>query len=166
MLRMDTEIDAQMVFSDLYNFGKFDGQNYAIWHRKIQFLLHHIKVPDYLTDTMAMPTEPENGQNAQYLRDMNAYNKWINQDKSACYTLLSCMYNHLIREFEKYPTAKKLWEGLKVMYSTSSATRLRALTLTFDQYVLDPKHTMSQHLDVMKDMIRELQNARNKFSDE
>ncbi|KAL0456747.1 UNVERIFIED_CONTAM: hypothetical protein Slati_1013900 [Sesamum latifolium] len=46
------------------------------------------------------------------------------------------------------------------------ATRLRALTLRFNQYVLDPKHSMIQYLDVMKDMIRELQNAGCELSDE
>ncbi|KAL0446613.1 UNVERIFIED_CONTAM: hypothetical protein Slati_1789200 [Sesamum latifolium] len=44
--------------------------------------------------------------------------------------------------------------------------RLRALTLRFNQYVLDPKHSTIQHLDVMKDMIRELQNAGWELNDE
>ncbi|KAL0457635.1 UNVERIFIED_CONTAM: Retrovirus-related Pol polyprotein from transposon TNT 1-94 [Sesamum latifolium] len=76
------------------------------------------------------------------------------------------MHDNLIREYEKYPTAKELWEVLKVAYGSTSATRLRALTLRFNQYVLDPKHSMIQHLDVMKDMIRELQNAGCELSDE
>ncbi|KAL0421379.1 UNVERIFIED_CONTAM: Retrovirus-related Pol polyprotein from transposon TNT 1-94 [Sesamum latifolium] len=57
-------------------------------------------------------------------------------------------------------------EVLKVAYGSTSATRLRALTLRFNQYVLDPKNSMIQHLDVMKDMIRELQNAGCELSDE
>ncbi|KAK4411886.1 hypothetical protein Sango_0261600 [Sesamum angolense] len=76
------------------------------------------------------------------------------------------MHDNLIREYEKYPTAKKFWEVLKVAYGSTSTTRLRALTLRFNQYVLDPKHSMIQHLDVMKDMIRELQNAGCELSDE
>ncbi|KAL0456393.1 UNVERIFIED_CONTAM: Copia protein [Sesamum latifolium] len=76
------------------------------------------------------------------------------------------MHDNLIREYEKYPTAKELWDVLKVAYGSTSATRLRALTLRFNQYVLDPKHSMIQHLDVMKDMIRELQNASCELSDE
>ncbi|KAG8388123.1 hypothetical protein BUALT_Bualt02G0093000 [Buddleja alternifolia] len=91
---------------------------------------------------------------------MDAYNKWLDQDKSARFTMLRCMHNNLIREFEKYPTAKELWELLQVTYDSTSATRLRALTLKFNQYILDSKHFMIQHLDVMKDIIRDLQNAR------
>ncbi|KAL0293772.1 UNVERIFIED_CONTAM: hypothetical protein Scaly_3135600 [Sesamum calycinum] len=115
---------------------------------------------------MAEPIEPENGQTAQYRRELDAYNKWLEQDMSARFTMLSCMHDNLIREYEKYPTAKELWEVLKVAYGSTSATRLRALTLRFNQYVLDPKHSMIQHLDVMKDMIRELQNAGCELSDE
>ncbi|KAL0284949.1 UNVERIFIED_CONTAM: Retrovirus-related Pol polyprotein from transposon TNT 1-94 [Sesamum angustifolium] len=115
---------------------------------------------------MAEPIEPENGQTTQYRRELDAYNKWMEQDMSVRFTMLSCMHDNLIREYEKYPTAKELWEVLKVAYGSTSATRLRALTLRFNQYVLDPKHSMIQHLDVMKDMIRELQNAGCELSDE
>ncbi|KAL0311684.1 UNVERIFIED_CONTAM: hypothetical protein Scaly_2917200 [Sesamum calycinum] len=115
---------------------------------------------------MAEPIEPENGQTAQYRRELDTYNKWLEQDISARFTMLSCMHNNMIREYEKYPTTKELWEVLKVAYGSTSATRLRALTLRFNQYVLDPKHSMIQHLDVMKDMIRELQNAGCELSDE
>ncbi|KAL0298980.1 UNVERIFIED_CONTAM: hypothetical protein Sradi_6557800 [Sesamum radiatum] len=61
---------------------------------------------------------------------------------------------------------KSYGKFLKVAYGSTSATRLRALTFRFNQYVLDPKHSMIQHLDVMKDMIRELQNAGCELSDE
>ncbi|KAL0396347.1 UNVERIFIED_CONTAM: hypothetical protein Scaly_0083100 [Sesamum calycinum] len=79
---------------------------------------------------MAEPIEPENGQTAQYRRELDAYNKWLEQDMSARFTMLSCMHDNLIREYEKYPTAKEFWEVLKVAYGSTSATRLRALTLS------------------------------------
>ncbi|KAL0404158.1 UNVERIFIED_CONTAM: hypothetical protein Sradi_2056600 [Sesamum radiatum] len=115
---------------------------------------------------MPEPIEPDNGPTIQYRRELDVYNKWLEQDMSARFTMLSCMHDNLIREYEKYPTAKELWEVLKVAYGSTSATRLRALTLRFNQYVLDPKHSMIQHLDVVKDMIRELQNAGCELSDE
>ncbi|KAL0401753.1 UNVERIFIED_CONTAM: hypothetical protein Slati_4205200 [Sesamum latifolium] len=115
---------------------------------------------------MAEPMEPENGPTTQYRRELGAYNKWLEQDMSACFTMLSCMHDNLIREYEKYPTAKELWEVLKVAYGSTSATRLTALTLRLNLYVFDPKYLMIQHLDVMKDMIRELQNAGYEFNDE
>ncbi|KAL0457633.1 UNVERIFIED_CONTAM: hypothetical protein Slati_0390500 [Sesamum latifolium] len=115
---------------------------------------------------MAEPIEPENGPTAQYHRELDAYNKCLEQDMSVRFTMLSCMHDNLIRDYEKYPTAKELWEVLKVAYGSTSATILRALTLRYNQYVLDPKYSMIQHLDVMKDMIRELQNAGCELSDE
>ncbi|KAK4383584.1 hypothetical protein Sango_2761900 [Sesamum angolense] len=115
---------------------------------------------------MAEPIELENRQTAQYCRELDEYNKWLEQDMSACFTMLICMHAYLIHEYEKYQMAKELWEVLMVAYGSTSATRLRALFLRFNQYVLDPKHSMIQHLDVMKGMIRELQNAGYELSDE
>ncbi|KAL0297952.1 UNVERIFIED_CONTAM: hypothetical protein Sangu_2462900 [Sesamum angustifolium] len=80
---------------------------------------------------MAEPIEPENGQTAQYRLELDAYNKWLEQDMSARFTMLSCMHDNLIREYEKYPTAKELWEVLKVAYGSTSTTRLRALNLRY-----------------------------------
>ncbi|KAL0373357.1 UNVERIFIED_CONTAM: hypothetical protein Sradi_3251400 [Sesamum radiatum] len=158
------EID--LAFTELHGASKLDGQSYAMWHRKIQYFLHHKKILDHLTTSMAEPIKSDNGPTTQYRRELDAYNKWLEKDMSARFTMLSCMHDNLIREYEKYPTAKELWEVLKVAYGSTSATRLRALTLRFNQYVLDPKHSMIQHLDVMKDMIRELQNIGCELSDE
>ncbi|KAL0340058.1 UNVERIFIED_CONTAM: hypothetical protein Sradi_4522600 [Sesamum radiatum] len=159
-------MEIELAFNELHGSCKLDGQNYAMWHRKIQYFFHHKKILDHLITSMAEPIEPENGQTAQYRCKLDVYNKWLEQDMSACFTMLNCMHDNLIREYEKYPTAKELWEVLKAAYGSTSATRLRAQTLRFNQYVLYPKHSMIQHLDVMKDMIRELQNAGCELSDE
>ncbi|KAK4412424.1 hypothetical protein Salat_2889400 [Sesamum alatum] len=143
-------METDVAFSDLHSSAELDGQNYAMWHRKIQYFLHHKKILDHLTTSMLEPVEPENGQTAQYRHELDAYNKWRDQDLSAHFTMLSCMHDNLIREYEKYSMGKELWQVLKVAYGSTSATRLRALTLKFNQYVLDPKHSMIQHLDVMK----------------
>ena len=103
-----TVMDAQVTFSDLYGTGKLDGQNYVMWHRKIQFVLHKEKILDHLTNTISMPTELENGPIAQYHRDMDAYNTCVDQNKSTHFTILGYKHGNLIREFEKYPTAKEL----------------------------------------------------------
>ncbi|KAL0331593.1 UNVERIFIED_CONTAM: hypothetical protein Sangu_1704800 [Sesamum angustifolium] len=84
---------------------------------------------------MAEPIELKNGQTARYRRDLDAYNKWLEQDMSARFTILSCMHDNLIHEYEKYPTAKELWVVLMVAYGSTSATRLRALTLSDEQKV-------------------------------
>ncbi|KAL0347919.1 UNVERIFIED_CONTAM: hypothetical protein Sangu_1019700 [Sesamum angustifolium] len=56
----------------------------------------------------------------------------------------------------------EMFEG---RYSSTLATRLRTLTLRFNQYVLDLKRSMIQHLNVMK-VIRELQNSSCDLNDE
>ncbi|KAL0295542.1 UNVERIFIED_CONTAM: hypothetical protein Scaly_3099700 [Sesamum calycinum] len=96
---------------------------------------------------MAEPIEPENGQTAQYRRELDAYNKWLEQVMSAWFTMLSCMHDNLIREYEKYPMAKEFWEVLKVAYGSTSATRLRALTFRFKQYLDDPTSSCDEGYD-------------------
>ncbi|KAK4426840.1 hypothetical protein Salat_1452700 [Sesamum alatum] len=106
-------METDIAFSDLHGSAKLDGQNYAMWHRKIQYFLHPKKILEHLTTSMPEPVEPENEQTAQYRRELDAYNKWRDQDLSARFTMLSCMHDNLIREYEKYSTAKELWEVLK-----------------------------------------------------
>ncbi|KAF7131512.1 hypothetical protein RHSIM_Rhsim09G0205400 [Rhododendron simsii] len=63
-------------------------------------------------------------------------------------------------------TAKEMCERLKIAYGTTSATRLRALTLKFESYVMDPKHTMAENLRMMSAMIRNLKAAGYALTDE
>ena len=59
-----------------------------------------------------------------------------------------------------------MWNQLKIAYRGTSATRLPALTLKFEQYVMDSKHSMAEHLRTMFALICDLKAARNNLSDE
>ena len=80
--------------------------------------------------------------------------------------MLSSMHNDLIGEFEDYPNAQEVWNQLKIAYGGTSATRLRALTLKFEQYVMDSKHSMAEHLRTMSTLIRDLKAVGNNLFDE
>jgi hypothetical protein len=142
---------------------KLLGDNYDIWHRKIQYLLNEKEVLETLTMEMEMPEE---GNTAQHRRDMEAYQNWFKKDRSARFTMLSCMHDDLIGEFETYQTARAMWDQLKLRFGGTTATRLRAMNLKFDQYKLDPKHTMTEHLRAMSAMIRQLKAAGVNITDE
>ena len=60
--------------------------------------------------------------------------------------MLSCIHNDRIGEFGNYPTAQEVWNQLKIAYGVTSIIRLRSLTLKFEKYVLDHKHTIAEHL--------------------
>ena len=47
-----------------------DGDNYDIWHRKIQYILNEQEVLEILTQEM---TTPEDGNTAQHRHDREAY---------------------------------------------------------------------------------------------
>ena len=116
-----------------------DGDNYDIWHHKIQYVLNEQEVLETLTFSLSAP---EYGDIEQHTRDLAAFESWSKKDRCACFTMLSSMHNDLIGEFEEYPTAQELWKALKVRYGGTSATRLRGLTMKFDSYKMRSKHTM------------------------
>ena len=108
----------------------------------------------------------ENGNTAQHRRNLKAYKSWVKKDRCAQFTMLSSMHNDLVGEFENYPNAQEMWNQLKITYGGTSATRLQALTLKFEQYVMDSKHSIAEHLRTMSALICDLKAAGNNLSDE
>ncbi|KAK2968878.1 LOW QUALITY PROTEIN: hypothetical protein RJ640_023928 [Escallonia rubra] len=126
----------------------------------MKFMLKEQELEEHLTKEMVAPTE------AQPLRDHTAYQKWNQKDRSARYTLLSSLQNDLIGQYDELPTCKALWEQLKFSFGGTSTTRLRSLVIKFEEYTKDPKHTMSEHLRVMSNMIGKLRDAGHALTDE
>ncbi|KAK2973548.1 hypothetical protein RJ640_010603 [Escallonia rubra] len=126
----------------------------------MKFMLNEQELEEHLTKEMVAPTE------AQPLRDHTAYQKWNQKDRSARYTLLSSLQNDLIGHYDELPTCKALWEQLKFTFGGTSTTRLRSLVIKFEEYTKDPKHTMSEHLRVMSNMIGKLRDAGHALTDE
>ncbi len=151
------------IVADLNRGEKLNGQNYDMWHRKIQYLLNDLDVLETLTSSMV---PPEKGTTAQHTLDQNAFDNWVKKDRCARFTMLSSMHNDLIGEFENFPTAQSMWSELKIRFGQTSATRLRALNLKFMQCTKDPSHSMAEHLRAMSSMIRDLKNAGCELTDE
>lgn len=59
-----------------------------------------------------------------------------------------------------------MWDGLRLKYGGITASWLHALMLTFNQYMMDPKHSMYEHLRVMSSLIREMRAAGHDLADE
>ena len=78
--------------------------------------------------------------------------------------MLSSMHNDLIREFKDHPNAEEMWNQLKITYGGTLATRLRALTLKFEQYVMDSNHNMVEHLRTKSILTHDLKAASNNLS--
>ncbi|KAK2993745.1 hypothetical protein RJ640_018366 [Escallonia rubra] len=148
------------VIADLVKGEKLNGNNYDVWHKKMKFMLNEQELEEHLTTEMVAPTE------VQPLRDHTAYQKWNQKDRSARYTLLSSLQNDLIGQYDELPTCKALWDQLKFSFGGTSTTRLRSLVIKFEEYTKDPKHTMSEHLRMMSNMIGKLRDARHALTDE
>jgi len=132
------------IIADLNKRKKVDGENYDIWHRKVQYLLDEKKVLKILTQSMKVPQEEDSS--SQHRRDVEVYAKWAKKDHCACFVMLSSVHNDLISAFEDYKTAHEMWNALKLKYGETSATRLRALTFKFDSHKMRPNENMKQHL--------------------
>ncbi|KAK2970909.1 hypothetical protein RJ640_012523 [Escallonia rubra] len=126
----------------------------------MKFMLNEQELEEHLTKEMVAPTE------AQPLRDHAAYQKWNEKDRSARYTLLSSLQNDLIGQFVELPICKSLWYQLKFSFGGTSTTWLRGLVIKFEEYTKDPKHTMSEHLRMMSNMIGKLRDAGHALTDE
>ena len=59
---------------------KLNGDNYDIWHRKIQYILEEQETLQTLNNTLA---EPKQGNNAQHRRDIEAYQAWKKKNNNA-----------------------------------------------------------------------------------
>ncbi|KAK2991373.1 hypothetical protein RJ640_024046 [Escallonia rubra] len=126
----------------------------------MKFMLNEQELEEHLTKEMVAPTE------AQPLRDHTAYQKWNQKDRSARYTLLSSLQNDLIGQYDELPTCKALWDQLKFSFGGTSTTRLRSLVIKFEEYTKDPKHTISEHLRMMSNMIGKVRDAGHVLTDE
>ena len=52
----------------------------------------------------------------QYKENLKAYPAQFKSDRSTRYTILTYMHDDLLGEFERYPTTKHMWAGLKIMF--------------------------------------------------
>ncbi len=98
-------IAANNVVADLTRGDKLIGNNYDIWHRKIQYLLNEQELLETLSSNMI---RPENGNTAQYKHDLEAYQSWFKKDSSTRFTMLINMHNELIGEYEAFQNAKDM----------------------------------------------------------
>jgi len=79
--------------------------------------------------------------------------------------MLYFMHNDLIGEFELCPTAKDMWDQLKICFGQTSKTRLHTFQLKWIQYQMDSSRTMTEHLRIMSGIIRDLKAAGKEISE-
>ena len=82
---------------------KLDGENYNIWHHKIQYVLNEQEVLETLTHLLSKPDE---GRTEQHQCNLAAYESWHKKDLCALFTMLRSMHNALIGEFKEYTIAR------------------------------------------------------------
>ena len=117
------------MFGDLFTNGKLYGSNYNMQHWKIQFLLDEREVLVHLTATIfAHVTKDKDNKDVmftkEYQANLVAYQEWCKTGREARYTMLYCMHDNLLDEFELYPTTKEMWDNIRLRYDQTSEARL------------------------------------------
>ncbi|KAI9186862.1 hypothetical protein LWI28_021683 [Acer negundo] len=147
---------SKSIVAKLNKVEKLNGDNYEMWHRKVQLILEEQEALETLTNTM---DEPPNGNTAQHRTYMETYQTWKRKNSLARITMLSSMTNALMCENEEFDTVQDMWIALKDKFGGTSTTKLRRLTIKFDTYRKCQNHDMRQHLREMSNMICELKFA-------
>jgi len=113
---------------------KLNDSNYDLWHLKVQFILNEGGMLYHLTISMPAPAnKDERGMDItiteQYKQNLTTYQDWFRKDRSARYTLLSCVNDDLPGKFKHYPTTIDMWDQLKIRFGQTCTTKLRTLKL-------------------------------------
>jgi len=66
------------------------------------------------------------------------------------------MHDNLLGELEDCPTAKYMWDRLKIRFNQTSVTRLRTLDLKLMQFQLDVGRPMTEQLRTLSGIIHDL----------
>ena len=111
-----------MLIGELSTTKKLNEINYEMWDRKIQYLLNdkdlleHMRVAKLLPSNKDRDGKPIDTTTVQYQESTMAYQDWSNRDHKACFTMLYCMHDDLIGEFEACLTAKDMWDKPRVRF--------------------------------------------------
>ncbi|GAV79001.1 UBN2 domain-containing protein [Cephalotus follicularis] len=103
--------------------------------------------------------EPKHRPSAQHMRDHEAYQAWKKKNSIACVTLLCCMQDDPMCEFEGFETIEHMWVAMKYKFRGTSTTKLRRLTIKFDTYQKHQNCSMRQHLQDTSNMIQKLKTT-------
>ena len=98
-----SEMASKCVVADLNKGEKLDGENYNIWHHKIQYVLNEQEVLETLTHLLSKSDE---GRTEQHQHNLATYESWRKKDLCALFTMLRSMHNALIGEFKQYTIAR------------------------------------------------------------
>ena len=72
------------IIADLNKGEKLNGDNYNIWHLKIQYVLEEQEILETINAEMEEPQADDgNNNNAQFRCDLTAYNAWKKKDSTA-----------------------------------------------------------------------------------
>ncbi|XP_075088083.1 uncharacterized protein LOC142170153 [Nicotiana tabacum] len=154
---------SKSIIADLNKGEKLNGDNYDIWSHTIWYVLDEQNALEGINHVLS---QPEEGNTAQYRRNLEVYRAWKKTNSIAREIIVSYVVDELIRECEEFPNAHAMWVHLQRTYAGTSVTRLRQLTIKFDTFKKHHDQSIKQHLRVMSNMIAQLKSVSYILSDE
>ena len=96
--------------SNFVKLERFDGGNFISWQKRIHFLLVTLQVVYVLNSPKPVETENET------IADTRKRQKWETDDEIYRGHILNAMSDSLFDVYHSVPTAKELWDRLKMKY--------------------------------------------------
>ncbi|GJV05442.1 zinc finger, CCHC-type containing protein [Tanacetum coccineum] len=128
-----TSKNLMQMLTDIVKLDRFDGGSFKRWQKKMQFLLATLNVAYFLTKSY--PKESKN----ETLGASHERPKFENDDFICRGHILNVVSHQLFNVYQKYFTAKELWNALEERYFTEDATNLGKQLLIEEQYRLENK---------------------------
>lgn len=150
---------SKLIASELAKIERLNGTNYDMWSRKIRYGLIHDNLESAIEKDG--PTLGEESSDAE----KEEYEQWKICDKKAKSLMLMFMEDNLIKVFETYESAKKLWDSLKEKYDAISDVNVQLLLHKYNTCKMSESDNVIDHCNKMLVMAKDLAAAGNELSE-
>lgn len=134
---------SKLFASELAKIERLNGTNYDIWSRKIRYGLIHDNLESAIEKDCPIlgenPTDVEKRDHEQ----------WRACDKKAKSLMLMFIEDNLIKAFETYESAKKIWDTLKEKYNAITDVNVKLLLHKYNTCKMIESENVIDHCNRM-----------------
>ncbi|XP_045034748.1 uncharacterized protein LOC116934903 [Daphnia magna] len=150
--------------NELRDYAKFNGINFPQWRYGVMLKLRRKKLEKLVLGQDPKPAETFNDENE--VTNQDVIDTWIERDTDACsiiYYNIEPIYQTSIKGSA---TSAEMWNRLAQEYAQVAVANSSQLTAKFFQYLMDPGHTVSAHVNRMRQMAEELKSVEAPVTDQ
>ncbi|XP_023539029.1 uncharacterized protein LOC111799782 [Cucurbita pepo subsp. pepo] len=124
---------------------RFDGKNYRVWARQMEFLLRRLKIAYVLSDhrpTAMLGPESSSGNTS---RSKASEQEWMSDDHMCRHIILNSLSDSLFHKYTKRTmSARELWKELNSLYLCDYGTRRSQVKKYLEFRMVEEKSILEQ----------------------